>query len=238
MVLDPIPQSLPVHFFGSRPQPPTSLDAALLLKHTTLACPTLWWGTLGGDKIYVSFAKEPHTRDDILQKRPIILRSLLIEVTPDDITSLCVYTLCIPVICVYLTLCNVYIHYSKGLYIICTHDTSYVYTICVYLTLCNVWLYAMCVVYTTSSIHSTFDMYTQRVYTECLHRMFRVKYTRLCVYTLCKRSVYTCHLSILSVYTRLLCRPPCVYTLCKPSVYTCHLSILSLYTRLLCKPFV
>jgi len=24
MVLDPIPQSLPVHFFGSRPQPPTS----------------------------------------------------------------------------------------------------------------------------------------------------------------------------------------------------------------------
>ena len=26
MVLDPIPQSLPVHFFGSRPQPPTSLN--------------------------------------------------------------------------------------------------------------------------------------------------------------------------------------------------------------------
>jgi len=24
MVLDPIPQSLPLHFFGSRPQPPTS----------------------------------------------------------------------------------------------------------------------------------------------------------------------------------------------------------------------
>ena len=27
MVLDPIPQSLPVHFFGSRPQPPTSPSA-------------------------------------------------------------------------------------------------------------------------------------------------------------------------------------------------------------------
>jgi len=26
MVLDPIPQSLPVHFFGSRPQPPTSRE--------------------------------------------------------------------------------------------------------------------------------------------------------------------------------------------------------------------
>jgi len=30
----------------------------------------------------VSFAKEPYKRDDILQKRPIILRSLLIEATP------------------------------------------------------------------------------------------------------------------------------------------------------------
>ena len=29
MVLDPIPQSLPVHFFGSRPQPPTSLESCL-----------------------------------------------------------------------------------------------------------------------------------------------------------------------------------------------------------------
>ena len=29
MVLDPIPQSLPVHFFGSRPQPPTSLYICL-----------------------------------------------------------------------------------------------------------------------------------------------------------------------------------------------------------------
>ena len=26
MILDPIPQSFPVHFFGSRPQPPTSLS--------------------------------------------------------------------------------------------------------------------------------------------------------------------------------------------------------------------
>ena len=31
MVLDPIPQSLPVHFFGSRPQPPTSLDDTAVL---------------------------------------------------------------------------------------------------------------------------------------------------------------------------------------------------------------
>jgi len=31
MVLDPIPQSLPVHFFGSRPQPPTSRSSRVLL---------------------------------------------------------------------------------------------------------------------------------------------------------------------------------------------------------------
>jgi len=32
MVLDPIPQSLPVHFFGSRPQPPTSPLLRLAVK--------------------------------------------------------------------------------------------------------------------------------------------------------------------------------------------------------------
>ena len=33
-------------------------------------------------KIKVSFAKEPYKRDDILQKRPIISRRLLIVATP------------------------------------------------------------------------------------------------------------------------------------------------------------
>ena len=33
-------------------------------------------------KEYVSFAKEPYERDYILQKRPIIFRSLLIEANP------------------------------------------------------------------------------------------------------------------------------------------------------------
>ena len=32
MVLDPIPQSLPVHFFGSRPQPPTSRPPCVLVQ--------------------------------------------------------------------------------------------------------------------------------------------------------------------------------------------------------------
>jgi len=39
-------------------------------------------------KLLVSFAKEPYKRDDILQKRPVILRSLLIVATPYLISEL------------------------------------------------------------------------------------------------------------------------------------------------------
>ena len=43
----------------------------------------MWWLRLAGFlKLYVSFAKEPYKRDNILQKRPIIFRSLLIVATP------------------------------------------------------------------------------------------------------------------------------------------------------------
>jgi len=41
-----------------------------------------WLRLVGSLKLQVSFAKEPYNRDDILQKRPIILRSLLIVATP------------------------------------------------------------------------------------------------------------------------------------------------------------
>jgi len=41
-----------------------------------------WLRVVDSLKLYVSFAKEPYKRDDILQKRPEILRSLLIEATP------------------------------------------------------------------------------------------------------------------------------------------------------------
>ena len=40
----------------------------------------LW--LVGSIKLQVFFAKEPYKRDNILQKRPIILRSLLIVATP------------------------------------------------------------------------------------------------------------------------------------------------------------
>jgi len=40
-----------------------------------------WLRLVGFFKLQVSFAKEPYKRDDILQKRSVILSSLLIEAT-------------------------------------------------------------------------------------------------------------------------------------------------------------
>jgi len=41
-----------------------------------------WLRLVGSSKLWVSFAKEPYKRDNILQKRPIIVRSILIVATP------------------------------------------------------------------------------------------------------------------------------------------------------------
>jgi len=41
-----------------------------------------WLRLVGSLILQVSFAKEPYKRDDILQKRPMISRSLLVEATP------------------------------------------------------------------------------------------------------------------------------------------------------------
>ena len=43
--------------------------------------PMRWLRLVGPLKLWVSFATEPYKRDDILQKRPMILRSLLIVTT-------------------------------------------------------------------------------------------------------------------------------------------------------------
>jgi len=52
--------------------------STLLGLHTRMG----WLRLVGALKLKVSFAKEPYKRDDILQKRPIILRRLLIVATP------------------------------------------------------------------------------------------------------------------------------------------------------------
>jgi len=49
-----------------------------------------WLRLVGSLKLYVSFAKEPYKRDYILQKKLIILRSLLIIATPYwDMSVIC-----------------------------------------------------------------------------------------------------------------------------------------------------
>ena len=49
-----------------------------------------WLRLVGSLKLYVCFAKEPYKREDILQKKNIILRSLLIVATPyQDRSSMC-----------------------------------------------------------------------------------------------------------------------------------------------------
>ena len=68
MVLDPIPQSLPVHLFGSRPQPPTSrdiripIDVDLLpllcrLMHRTRKLPVDRYTDITRDVTYILCAK-------------------------------------------------------------------------------------------------------------------------------------------------------------------------------------
>jgi len=59
---------------------------SLLLSHPPLFLPMGWLRSVGTLKLQVSFAKDPYERDYILQKRPIILRSLLIEATPYYLT--------------------------------------------------------------------------------------------------------------------------------------------------------
>ena len=53
-----------------------------LCVHVCMWCAMGGLHVVGSLKLYVSFAKEPYERDDILQKRPIILRSLLFVASP------------------------------------------------------------------------------------------------------------------------------------------------------------
>jgi len=46
-----------------------------------------WLRLLGSSNLQVSFAKEPYKRDYILQKRPILLKSLLIIATPQPLSG-------------------------------------------------------------------------------------------------------------------------------------------------------
>jgi len=57
-------------------------------QHFTAQNTMEWLRLVGSLKLQDSFAKEPYERDYILQKRPIILRSLLIIATPYESLAL------------------------------------------------------------------------------------------------------------------------------------------------------
>jgi len=104
-------------------------------------------------ELQVSFAKEPYKRDDILRKRPIILRSLLIVATPythsdlryvgvctndvcmDGSVDVCIYCAYI-YICVYMYIC-IYVLYIY----VCMYTCIYIYiSVYMYISIC-VYLY-------------------------------------------------------------------------------------------------
>jgi len=59
-----------------------------------------WLWLVGSIKLYVSFAKEPYKRDDILKKRPVILSILLTVATP------CAYQSTLSINCKYICVCE------------------------------------------------------------------------------------------------------------------------------------
>ena len=93
-----------------------------------------WLRRAGSLKSQVSFANEPYKRDYILQKKPVILRSLLMEGSAYGVSStLCVpyATLCMP----YATLCMPYATLCMPYATLCMPYA----TLCVpYATLCKV----------------------------------------------------------------------------------------------------
>jgi len=108
--------------------------------------PIGWLQLVGSLKIEVSFAKEPNKRDYILQKRPIILRSLLTVATPyaREVLSLrksmyahvyrniCVYVYTCIEICVYMyTYLYIYM-YIEELLPSSTHATIFYLCISMY----------------------------------------------------------------------------------------------------------
>jgi len=58
------------------------LRETLLLTQENVDMRALWLRLVGSLELQVSFAKEPHKRDYVLQKRTMIVRRLLIVATP------------------------------------------------------------------------------------------------------------------------------------------------------------
>jgi len=67
MVLDPIPQSLPVHIFGSRPQPPTSPCASSTFKKSAYSA-----DEFRRKSGFLSTCGKPQVEKDEKNKSPVV----------------------------------------------------------------------------------------------------------------------------------------------------------------------
>jgi len=66
----------------SHPTRVSVVRSAVVVKLSDMSTVMEWQRLLDSVKLWVSFAEELYKRDDILPKRPIILRSLLVVATP------------------------------------------------------------------------------------------------------------------------------------------------------------
>ena len=126
MVLDPIPQSLPVHFFGSRPQPPTSpyelnrgAPESLWTSTYTALPPHMWadvyWATHTHMCADIWEGSEPHEHDGCVPELPqhVLARRPLSPVTiTDSVSFVYIHTR------VYIFTCiHICIHVHQHMYI-------------------------------------------------------------------------------------------------------------------------
>ena len=93
-----------------------------------------WLRLVGSLKSQVSFAKEPHKRDYILQKRPVILRSLQIVAAPYAYvhTHICTYAYGVATISRLLKIIGLFCRTVSFIGLFCKRDLWFVH-ICTYM---------------------------------------------------------------------------------------------------------
>jgi len=132
--------------------------------HRPLGSQTMGWLWLVGSlKLYVSFAKEPYKREDILQKKPMILRSLLIVATPY----------------VQLNIMGVSTHIANDVVAIMMCDTNmYIY----------IWVYVY--MYTYIYIYIYIYVYVRQQYTYIYIYMYMCIYVYMYIYIYIYINIY------------------------------------------------
>jgi len=175
------------------------VDEPTALQHT--ATQTMGWLRLVGSlKLQVSLAKETYKTDYILQKRPVILRSLLIVATPycewlpfSSTWAERLYTYIIICMCmiyvyvyiyVYVLYNNMYVyHFCICVYVciyICIHIRSYVHAhVSICMCIISVYVYMYVYIYVYIYVH----MYTHMCLYVCVSFLYMCVYLYIHMYT-------------------------------------------------------